>query len=114
MSEQGTVDAAVSNSNRIATVEKGLKDLNDQLKTQLFDMQASIETTNQHLQDATYQFKYMRDEYEDMFQEYRRLVAMVAWLRKRLAVLLPEPNNCTKCGAKLVRASRKCACGHQN
>ena len=65
------------------------------------------EYITQHLDDAAAQFKYMKDSYDEQHD-------LVVWLRKRLASLLPEPNNCSKCGTKLIKASKKCPCGHQN
>jgi len=87
-----------------------LSDDMDKLNAKTYESLSKIElgqeTTNQHLEDTMMQFKSLNETYLETRGE-------VAWLRKRLASLLPEPRNCV-CGAKLIKASKKCACGHQN
>lgn len=85
---------------------KALEDKQERLLDVVSKSDLNLEATNQHLKDTMDQFKFLTDTCDELHAE-------VKWLRKRLAQLLPEPNNC-KCGALLIKASKKCACGHQN
>jgi hypothetical protein len=80
---------------------------NDELIDRLNTLVERTDFLKQELRDAADQFKFMNDNIHELRNT-------VTWLRRRLSLVLPEPNNCTKCGAKLTKASRRCACGHQN
>lgn len=88
------------------------------LSKRLADLERHLESTDQHLADASKQFEYLSTKVDELAQvshnRHTKLQGDVDWIRGRLATLLPEPNNCTKCGRKLIKASRKCACGFQN